>query len=395
MHRRLWRSNRGLAALRPCLALAAMLLALQPLLVGAQSAPTRSDNLLNNPSFEGGMYHVSMSNFIAEGWSYWYQGRGPDDNRGYWMPEPEFGLIANRPGQMHSGAKSQRWFNTWAIHNAGLYQTVSVPENAWLRYSIWMFNCSSEQDVFCISESYHHKWVGIDPTGGTNPFSPDIVWGNEDRTMDTWVQLGVVAQARGARVTVFVRERPEYSVKHNDVLIDDAELVAIPAPAQPVVQPVAAPVRQAPTDNRTPDRAFPLSALPTAASLAGLTSGNYAYFSVDYPGGDRLHTINVQATPSDGRILSKFHFRVYHPTSGRVVAESGFVSDGRPNVLGDLIAPDKGRYLVQVVNENPGGESVDYRIWLTGQGVVAEAPAVFEPPAQSGGIAAGPSGATG
>src|SRR6266508_1424455 len=106
MHRRLWRSTWGLAALRPCLALAAMLLALQPLLVGAQSAPTRSGNLLNNPSFEGGMYHVSMSNFIAEGWSYWYQGRGPDDNRGYWMPEPEFGLIANRPGQMHSGAKS-------------------------------------------------------------------------------------------------------------------------------------------------------------------------------------------------------------------------------------------------------------------------------------------------
>jgi hypothetical protein len=72
------------------------------------------------------------------------------------------------------------------------------------------------------------------------------------------------------------------------------------------------------------------------------------------------------------------------------VAESGYVHGGRPNVLADLIRSEPGRYLVQVVNENPGGERVDYRIWLSGQGVVAEAPPVFEAPAQSGGIAAGP-----
>jgi hypothetical protein len=373
-----------------------MLLAVWPAAVGAQSADTPpSGNLLNNPSFEGGMYHASMSNFIAEGWAYWYQGRGPDDPRVYWMPEPEFGLIANRPGQMRSGAKSQRWFNTWAIHNAGVHQTVSVPPDSWLRFSIWMFNCSSEQDVFCISESYHHKWVGIDPTGGTDPYSPNVVWGNEDRTMDAWVQLGVIAQARGDRVTVFVREQPEYSVKHNDVLIDDAELLTIPAPTGPVVQPVANATLKAPTDNQTPERAALITALPTTGSLVGAPGGNYAYFAVEYPGGDKLHTINVQASPGDPVLLGRFRFRVYHPSSGRVVAESGYVHGGRPNVLADLIRREPGRYLVQVVNENPGGERVDYRIWLSGQGVVAEVPPVFEAPAQSGGIAAGVSPAAG
>src|SRR5438477_2502510 len=95
-------------------------------------------NLLYDPSFEEGKYHVSMSNFIANGWSYWYQGRAADDTRGNWMPEPEYGIISDRIGQAHSGAKSQRWFNSWAIHNAGVYQRIAVPPGAWLRFSIWM-----------------------------------------------------------------------------------------------------------------------------------------------------------------------------------------------------------------------------------------------------------------
>jgi hypothetical protein len=365
-----------------------MLLAVWPTVVGAQGAPARlTGNLLHNPGFEGGMYHASMSNFIAEGWSYWYQGRGPDDPRGHWMPEPEFGLISGRPGQMKSGAKSQRWFNTWAIHNAGLYQSVTVPRNGWLRFTIWMFNWSSQADVFGVSDGFHRKWVGIDPSGGTDPFSPNVVWGNEDRTMDTWVQLGVVAQARGDRVTVFVREQPEWSVKHNDVLIDDAELVAVPAPSGAVAQPVAQGIREVAGENATPEGAVAISGRPTRARLAGLPGGAYAYFTVEYPGGERLHTINVQASPDDPGLLQRFRFRVYHPSSGRVVAESGYVHGGRPNVLADLIGREGGRYLIQVVNEHPGGGVVEYRIWLSGQGVVAEAPPLFEPPDQSGGIA--------
>lgn len=275
---------------------------------------------------------------------------------------------------MKSGAKSQRWFNTWAIHNAGVLQTVNVPKDSWLKFTIWMFNCSSEQDYFCISESYHHKWVGIDPTGGTDPFSPNIVWGTEDRTMDVWAQLGVIAQARGDRVTVFVRNRPEYSVKHNDILIDDAELVVLPEPPQPVQQPVAIGTMKIGDENRTPDSAVALGLLPISASLIGSPVGSYAYFTVDYPGGFKLYTINIQGS-GDARILSRFKFRVYDPTSGKVVAESGYVHGGRPNVLGNLIAGPKGKYLVQVINEN-NFEPVDYRIWITSPGMILELPAV-------------------
>jgi hypothetical protein len=212
--------------------------------VGSASAAD-GPNLLANPSFEGGVYHASMSNFIPEGWGYWFQHRNPGEERLYWMPEPEFGLIVDRPGQAVSGSKSARWFNIWAIHNAGLYQRVQVPENALVQFTIWVLSWSADGDTFLQSESWHHRAVGIDPTGGTDPFSREIVWGDDDSTMDRWTQLSTTATARGRFVTVFVREQPDWPVKHNDCLVDDAALRVLSLPES--LPPPAAAQPQEPT----------------------------------------------------------------------------------------------------------------------------------------------------
>lgn len=350
--------------------------ALVAVLVGSLVAgPARAQetpNLLHNPSFEEGMYHVSMSNFIGDGWSYWYQGRAADDPRGWYMPEPEFGLIANRPGQAHHGLKSQRWFNTWAIHNAGLSQRVKVPADSWLRFSIWMFNWSSQKDDFGISESVHHKRVGIDPTGGVDPFSPDIVWGNLDQTMDVWVQLAVIAQAKGEHVTVYVQERPEYSVKHNDVLVDNAELVVIPAPEGPVVQPAAVATKRANVDNSTPEQAIAIERLPTIGVLPPDDGTKYQYFKFEYPGDDRGYEINIQAATDDPNVLSDVSFRVYGPTVGKVYARSGVQPGLTPNITADMPTAEAGTYLVQLSNANRD-TPVEYRIWLSGRGLIGNA----------------------
>jgi hypothetical protein len=346
--------------------------ALAVLVATLVAGPARADspNLLTDPSFEEGKYHVSMSNFIANGWSYWYESRAADDPRGWWLPEPEFGIIADRAGQAHDGAMSQRWFNSWAIHNAGVYQRVAVTPGSWLRFSIWMFNWSSQNDDFGVSEGYHHKWVGIDPTGGTDALGPNVIWGNEDRTMDVWVQLGVIAQAQADHVTVFVRERPEYSIKHNDVLIDDASLFVIPDQTAPVVQPVANATRKA-SDNDKPENAVAISRVPTSGTIASGDGSKYLYFKFEYAGGDLKYKINVQATPDDGNVLKNVTFRVYGPNGTKVYAKSGYQKGLRPNVVADLGTSEPGTYVVQLANSNPG-TPVDYRIWLTGKGLVGE-----------------------
>src|SRR5919197_2945433 len=138
----------------------------------ASPAAAEGQNLLRNPSFEEGWYHASMSNFIPNGWSYWFQHRATDEPRLYWMPEPEFGGIEDRPGQAISGRWSARWFNIWAVHNAGLYQRVAVPRDAWLRFSVWLLSWSSQRDQWRGSESWEHPRGGVGPTRGTPPLRP-------------------------------------------------------------------------------------------------------------------------------------------------------------------------------------------------------------------------------
>jgi LysM repeat protein len=69
--------------------------------------------------------------------------------------------------------------------------------------------------------------IGIDPTGGTDPWSKDIIWSPEQDAYDKFERYEVQAVARSNKVTVFTHSRPENPMEHNDVYLDDAELVVV------------------------------------------------------------------------------------------------------------------------------------------------------------------------
>jgi LysM repeat protein len=87
--------------------------------------------------------------------------------------------------------------------------------------------------------------IGIDPTGGINPYSPSIVWSGYKNPFDAYQQFSVSVQAQGDSVTVFTfsapsvnPNSPEYGFKHTDIYWDDASLVIVgggsaPPPSQP------------------------------------------------------------------------------------------------------------------------------------------------------------------
>lgn len=333
----------------------------------APSAPALAGtgNLLRNPGFEGGSYRAGISSSVANDWSRWFQHRGQDDP-GYWLPEPEFGVLAGRAGQMRSGSQAHRWFTLWSVHNGGVYQTVQVPPGAWLRFSAWLFSWSSQADQFGRSDGVQRRWVGIDPDGGTDAFDPRVVWSSADAAMDRWAQLAVVAQARRDRVTVFVRTQPDFAVKHNDVLLDDCELVVVPAPADPNAAALLAAPAVAPAHVDLAGAvagATDVTTAPVSGSLAGNPAGAHAYAAFDYPGGEALRRIVVQATPDDPAALARFGFRVYGPRMDAVYAMSGLRVGEQPNVAAVLPVGDAGRYLVDLYNYNPTGQ-VDYLLRL-------------------------------
>jgi len=80
------------------------------------------------------------------------------------------------------------------MHEAGLYQQVyTLPIGARLRFSIWMqaWMCANPDacgtgGIRSDEPSDMHLRVGIDPLGGTDPFTTAVVWSAEQ---PAWTSL--------------------------------------------------------------------------------------------------------------------------------------------------------------------------------------------------------------
>jgi hypothetical protein len=188
------------------------------------------ENVLNNPSFEGPPgsstlqekgWRSSLSSWMPNGWQPWFRRGGLNPSIGR---EPEF-AIKFRPSQAHDGGWHVAWFNSYGTHDGGIFQRVLAPKGATATFTLWMWGWSNKDDVWGRSQAVYHKWVGIDPFGGTNPDSPTVKWFGPEDTMDKWVRMEISAVVEGDAVTVFARGKPDFPMKNNAVIADDASLV--------------------------------------------------------------------------------------------------------------------------------------------------------------------------
>jgi LysM repeat protein len=228
-----------------------VLLLAQPFALYAQ-AP--GQNLLTDGDFETPNWRSQAGInelVIAPGWRAWYVDIGriqpyvkkpsncdTSDPACYWM-RPEFNSadFDAFPNRVHSGFHAQKYFSYGRMHEAGLYQQViGVQPGATLRFSIFMqaWQCSKPEDCGengsrSDAPAEMHLRVGIDPYGGTDPFSANIVWSPEKPAFDHWTPFSVLAQAKGGAVTVFTHSRAEWDWPrtNNDVYLDDASLTVV------------------------------------------------------------------------------------------------------------------------------------------------------------------------
>jgi len=247
-------------------ALAAAPLFITPTVAQAQ---TGGQNLLVDGDFEAPPTWPQQDGIgevqVAPGWRAWYLDVPPnyvqipancnersDGYHCYWM-RPEFRDNTSFDNRIHSGARSQKYFSYGRMHEAGLYQRVGgIRPGDKLRFAIFIqawqcFNIDKcgKNGILSDLPAEMHLRIGIDPTGGTNPFSPDIVWSPEQAAFDRWVEFSVEAVAKNDTVTVFTHSRPDWSWArlNNDVYLDDASLVVVSE--APAYQPVSAEARAA------------------------------------------------------------------------------------------------------------------------------------------------------
>ena len=105
--------------------------------------------------------------------------------------------IAN-PNHIYAGLNAVRWRSEDSPFNAGLWQTIDVPDpGGVITVEAWGL-AETVVDADMILQ------IGIDPTGGDNPDSPDVVWSDATAPTD-FAQFSVSVPAQGSAATVFLR----------------------------------------------------------------------------------------------------------------------------------------------------------------------------------------------
>jgi hypothetical protein len=273
-----------------------------------------STNLLRNGDFEADWsqdkshhcwvfptaaqpYQTDVGNiFSPPGWTTWFL-----HEVGVWsQPEVRDAWITGDARRVHSGQKAILLFTFFRKHDAGFLQQVQVSPGTRLRLSAWAHAWSNHEDAARPTDFPHPddpRWsegegvgyneffaqegtvtddaarnftfqVGIDPTGGLNPFAGAVVWGKGVHIYNAYRQTPAVeAVAQGSKATIFLRSRGLWPYKHSDAYWDDAllEVVGEVAHADMAIAPAEPKVGEGVQVTVTANQAYQEAALRVTA----------------------------------------------------------------------------------------------------------------------------------
>lgn len=125
----------------------------------------------------------------------------------------------------HGGSKMFGAGINNGTQDGGAYQQVDVCDGAELEVTTYIYTRQvggANWDVNCR--------IGIDPTGGTNPGSSNVVWTNWENSQNAWSQIGLTGAnsvtADGTTATIFLDHWHKWGLSTNVTLFDDVELTA-------------------------------------------------------------------------------------------------------------------------------------------------------------------------
>ncbi|MBN1889334.1 MAG: hypothetical protein JW850_15170 [Thermoflexales bacterium] len=238
-------------------------------------------NLLVNPSFEGPYVNCGDACNVAPGWQAWkgdcfppicYGGEdgcvqcpsnctgcAENKDRGCWCAPAEIAGPGDwRWGRVYSGASSQKTFVSGRVQPSGfgVYQVGAACVGCLIEGGIhakgWQCYKYMENLEVCGNGLSDQRGgaslniqVGLDPTGGSDPLSSNIVWSEPVDSLDAWTLITVTARASSSNVTMFARCKPDFPFSHenNDCYYDDAYMVVVSeATPTPTPAPTATPV---------------------------------------------------------------------------------------------------------------------------------------------------------
>jgi LysM repeat protein len=204
----------------------ALILILLIVLLPATPVWAQSGNLLTNSGFDDSAYigRPGITGGIPTSWNAWGNFQNSDHE--------------SLAALVHSAPYAWRLRTESGLPTGGGYQTVSVQSGATYRFSIYalIWTCNDEQwqcrddtHTFSDTTSGGRLRIGIDPTGGSDPYSGSIRWSGfaSPFTWGSFTPLSIDATASSSQLTVFTYYTADVSMRWHDVFWDDASLVAI------------------------------------------------------------------------------------------------------------------------------------------------------------------------
>ena len=195
-------------------------------------------NLTSNWSVESWSsaygYHNGYPLQVASGWHRFSQsGTGPR-----FMKDTEYANLFGDLGAIDRHIEGSYSQNLWLGHpfTAGIYQQVSVESDTPYAAKSWMLS------VYRTSASQTHdkmwKQVGIDPYGGTDPSSSNVIWGEANGRDVSYVDVRAAAVSRSSTITLFARVvsdedvYPDWNAAWMDaIVLAEAPTVSASSPA--------------------------------------------------------------------------------------------------------------------------------------------------------------------
>lgn len=250
----------------------------------AQPVRQTGANLVDNPGFEGIGLPVTNSSpnpnnwtrdtfsgaqygeiYSPSGWvTWWEEGE---------FKRPECKVIPNQhpfnaePTRIYQGYYSGMCFTFFGKQHAGYYQVVrDIPPNSKVQASFYAHAWTSNKDNPPTTDQEGDPYafyfrVGIDPNGGTDPFSSNVVWSSPYYHYDEFGLVGPLEGTVGesGAATMFMEAYGKWPNKHNDAYMDNPSLKLVapgetPTPTPPPPPPTSEtpPTPQGPQYTPTP-----------------------------------------------------------------------------------------------------------------------------------------------
>ena len=161
----------------------------------------------------------------AAGWSPWWL-PAADDAPDWQHRRPVYTASAQ------DELKVQQVSTPWGTHIAGLWQQVPAAIGNEYELIVEGMGWSSEDPSpgSQLEAGDLNLQVGFDPTGGTDPKSPFIRWGDIAQPLSNWQTLRLTATAESEIITVYLKSAPNLPKRQQSIFWRNARLRPIGRP---------------------------------------------------------------------------------------------------------------------------------------------------------------------